>query len=152
MYSIQSSFFDGVEEVETKNRLLNAGIYQADIVSADFNVSKNGNDMLEVSFLIEHAGNVCRLKDYLLLNSDKNFCRLKLKNFLKACGMFVEGKDVAIDAVKLVGRKVECELKISEERIFGDKKYPPRNEIVGYYYIEQPEVIPAAELEDGIPF
>jgi hypothetical protein len=93
------------------------GEYDAELHSVKEKVSKKGNPMLEVEWVIDHGGRQWTVRDYIVSPSGI----YKLKMIARAWQALGEFENRSFDLAKRVGQMARLRLQIDQQEGFADK-------------------------------
>jgi hypothetical protein len=108
---------------EELNPVLPQGIYEAEVIKADEQTSKKGNDMIKLTLKVYASGEKTILvNDYLMEAIGK-----KLRGFCESAGVLDLYESGMLEAHDCTGRSVNVKLKIEQQDGFS-----PKNAVVDY--------------------
>lgn len=134
-----------------------AGEYGFEIVQSLNNISKSGNEMIELKVKVYNDDGGYKLITDFLLES----LAYKLRHAAEVCGLLSQYEAGELDANDFIGKTGTVKLKIQKDK---NGQYPDKNVIADYiadYVVEKAEgkIDPqapvksaAAELDDEIPW
>jgi hypothetical protein len=128
--------------------VLPEGEYAGELVDAVDQVSKNGNEMVKLTWLIQRpdGSGTCRVWDYIVSNNSFGIARYsKLAAAIGESESFANGD---FDATKHVGVVVNLKVKIKP----ADGQYDESNQVVDYLPSEFDASEAGSELQTEIPF
>lgn len=134
-----------------KPPLIADGIYEAEIVNAEEKRSKQGNDMLQVTYTVFVGSTQRILDDYFVNDNPSGLTRLK--KLCAAIGHDFEGGEVGPGDV--MGKSLKLKIKTQKSK---DPQYDDKNVAAGYMGIndevqsETPAEVVTGGHGDNIPF
>lgn len=141
--------FQSKSEKEIKEmNLLPAGEYDAEIGTAEDQVSQKGNEMIKLDVTVFDAkGGRHFVFDYLL-----EAMAFKLRHAAEACGLLGKYETGLLTSDDFIGKGCRVKLKIDVSK---DGKYPDKN-VIADYVVELREMkndkTVKEDLGDAIPF
>lgn len=147
--------FEPKTEQEVSN-LLPAGIYDAEINTAEDTTSKSGNEMIKVDLAVfdEKAGKYF-IFDYLM-----EAMAFKLRHAAESCGLLAKYNKGELSADDFIGKTCKVKVKI-DDKVASNKKnntdYLPSNVVADYVVTDKPvkkttKKETEEELSDSVPF
>lgn len=133
-------------EIKAAN-LLPAGIYDAEIGTAEDKTSAAGNEMIKLDVTVfDKGGGKHFIFDYLL-----EAMAYKLRHASEACGLLDKYAKGTLEADDFINKTCKVKLKID---ISKDAKYSDKNVIVDYIVNEKPQEKKSLDnaLNDSVPF
>lgn len=130
-------------EIKSAN-LLPAGVYDAEIGTAEDKVSAAGNEMIKLDVTVfDKGGKQYFIYDYLL-----DAMAFKVRHAADACGLLDKYESGQLLADDFIGKSCQVKIKVD---ISKDVKYPDKNAIVDYIVAEKPvKKMTKKETEDSI--
>jgi len=131
------------EELDMEG-LLEPGVYDCEVIEAEDQKSKSGNDMIKLKLQAWRAnGSSAHVFDYIL----PAFAR-KLKHFCYAAGLEAQYDAGKVTASDCYGKAVQAEIDIEKQ-----ENYKPKNVVVDYMpqVSEQRAMKPDGD-DDDLPF
>ena len=121
--------------------LFPAGEYDFDIVKAEEQISKAGNEMIKLDLdIYAPSGKKTRVFDYLLES-----IAYKIKHFCITTGLANEYETGILNADMCVNRSGKCKIIIQSDK---NKKYDDKNAVKDYCG----EAISADKIAEDVPF
>lgn len=133
------------EPPENFSKLIPAGDYSFEVISAEDAISKNGNEYIKLNLAItEESGKKHTLFAYL-------FNAWQVYNFCVGINEVELYENGELNPVKILGKKGKVRLDIKKD-LAG--KFPDQNKVVKYIRpsSEQEKVAPVKEFDDELPF
>lgn len=154
--------FNPISEQEAEAQSANLwpdGEYEFEVKNAKEKEATSGNDMFALEiWLYNNDGGKKLVFDYLVL-SDKS--AWKLRHFASSCGMIPQYESGAMSAGEMTGRAGKCTVGTQPAK----DGFPAKNIVRGYVKAtgqtartatppaaRRPEMAPAGDLDDEIPF
>lgn len=137
-------------EEEVGFKLLDAGIYDFDVMTALDKVSQAGNDMIELKLAVYGPdGNARHIFDYLMEKIE-----YKLRHAADACGLLDKYETGEFGAEDFIGKAGKLKLGIQKDKT---GQYPDKNTVQDYIKRDNlaepaPTRKTAPDLDDEIPF
>jgi hypothetical protein len=145
------------EEEINESGLYPAGTYDFEVLEAQDQTSKSGNEMIMLKIAIFNSDGASRhCFDYLVSTPGASF---KVRHFCESVGILSQYESGEIDTDTLVGRSGRAKIKIDK----GNGDFPAKNAVVDYVKAEstmhdaagervvQRQTV-SEELDDSIPF
>lgn len=137
------------EELAT---LLELGVGSYEVLTATAKNSKNNNPMIEMVLRVwDSIGNQGQIFDYLILNNN-NFSLKKIRHFCYSAGLEQAYEQGGLNAHQCIGKCGKLQIGIQKDK---EKKYPDKNCVNDYIFVEKNEVSKDSideSLDDDIPF
>lgn len=133
--------------------LLTPGIYGFEIMEAEDQISKAGNEMIKLTVHVFDDGEPVTIFDYLMEK-----VAYKLRHAAAACGLLDDYERGALDAADFQGKTGRCKVVIQKDKA---GQFPDKNGIADYLKPDaaaqtRPATarakVSADDLNDSIPF
>jgi len=139
------------DEELAKSGLMENGVYDFEVISAEEKTSSKGNAMMEIKLnVFEHDGTIRNVRDWIMPQMAKKF-----KHFHNACGMMDKYEAGNLEANDVIGKTGKCVIK-SEPYTNKDGLEVFSNKVDDYVKRDNLEAYNKAsskvELDDEIPF